>query len=166
MKDGNGDYKAPQKISQIQNPETPDVNAVVSLEKIKDEWAEIIDAVKSKKIHLGSFLNEGYPTGVHDRTLEISFGKENGFHINTINQNRQLIQEIILEKTGFKLKINCKKNESEELNTALKKQRVNDEPEVQEKQEIKVQEVTNDKNTLQIPIVKKVIELFDGEIVR
>jgi len=98
-------------MSQNQNPETPDVNAVVSLEKIKDEWAEIIDAVKSKKIHLGSFLNEGYPTGVHDRTLEISFGKENGFHINTINQNRQLIQEIILEKTGFKLKINCKKNE-------------------------------------------------------
>ena len=79
------------------------------LEKIKNDWSEIIDAVKSKKIHLGSFLNEGYPTGVHDRTLEISFGKENGFHINTINQNRQLIQEIILEKTGFKLKINCKK---------------------------------------------------------
>ena len=142
------------------------MNAVVSLEKIKNDWSEIIDAVKSKKIHLGSFLNEGYPTGVHDGTLEISFGKENGFHINTIKQNRQLIQEIILEKTGFKLKINCKKNESEEFNKALKEQRVNDEPEVQEIQEIKVQEVTDDKNTLQIPIVKKVIELFDGEIVR
>jgi len=166
VKDGNGDYKAPQKTPENQNPEPPNVNAVVSLEKIKDEWAEIIDAVKSKKIHLGSFLNEGYPTGVHDRTLEISFGKENGFHINTINQNRQLIQEIILEKAGFKLKINCKKNESEEFNKALKEQRVNDEPEVQEIQEIKVQEVTDDKNTLQIPIVKKVIELFDGEIVR
>ena len=97
--------------------------------------------------------------------LFISFGKENGFHINTINQNKQLIQEVILEKTGFKLKINCKKNESEEFNKALK-ERENDEPEVQEIQEIKVQEVTDDKNTLQIPIVKKVIELFDGEIVR
>jgi len=166
VKDGNVDYKAPQEVSQNQNPETPDMNAVVSLEKIKNEWTEIIDAVKSKKIHLGSFLNEGYPTGVHDRTLEISFGKENGFHINTINQNRQLIQEIILEKTGFKLKINCKKNESEEFNKALKEQRVNDEPEVQEIQEIKVQEVQDDANTMQIPIVKKVIELFDGEIVR
>jgi len=48
----------------------------------------------------------------------------------------------------------------------LKEQRVTDEPEVQEIQEIKVQEVTDDKNTLQIPIVKKVIELFDGEIIR
>ena len=166
VKDGNGDYKAPQKNPENQNPEPPDVNAVVSLEKIKNDWSEIIDAVKSKKIHLGSFLNEGYPTGVHDGTLEISFGKENGFHISTIKQNRQLIQEIILEKTGFKLKINCKKNESEEFNKALKEQRVTDEPEVQEIQEIKVQEVTDDKNTLQIPIVKKVIELFDGEIIR
>lgn len=167
VKDGNGgDYKASQENLQNKNPETPDVNAVVSLEKIKNEWAEIIDAVKSKKIHLGSFLNEGYPTGVHDKTLEISFGKENGFHINTINQNKHLIQEILLEKTGFKLKINCKKNESEEFNEALKEQRESDEPEVQEIQEIKVQQVQDDANTMQIPIVKKVIELFDGEIVR
>ena len=165
VKDGNGDYKAPQKNPGNQNPEPPDMNAVVSLEKIKNDWSEIIDAVKSKKIHLGSFLNEGYPTGVHDGTLEISFGKENGFHINTIKQNRQLIQEIILEKTGFKLKINCKTNESEEFNKAPKEQRVDDEPEVQEIKEIKVQEVADDKNTLQIPIVKKVIELFDGEII-
>ncbi|MFQ5677030.1 MAG: DNA polymerase III subunit gamma/tau [bacterium] len=154
--------KAPHARSTAPVAGPPDENAIVSLEKIKDEWPEIVDGVKGKKIHLGSFLNEGYPTALKDGVLEISFGKDNGFHINTINQNRAIIQEIILERSGFKPKILCKKNDSEEFNQMLK-HRTDERSEPQEIKEINVQEL--DEETMQIPIVKKVIELFDGEIV-
>ncbi|NIR48791.1 DNA polymerase III subunit gamma/tau [candidate division KSB1 bacterium] len=126
-----------------------------SLNKLKALWPQIINEVKGKKIHLGSFLNEGYPTGLHGGTLEISFGKENGFHINTINQNRHLIQEVIFEHTGYRLKIQCRKHESEEFQDILVKHKPAKEPQM---------DPEVDENT-QIPILKKVIELFDGEIV-
>lgn len=160
-------YKPASAAAANEAIECSEIKAVVSLEKIKNEWPDIIDSVKGKKIHLGSFLNEGYPTNVKDGILEISFGKDNGFHINTINHNRQLIQEIILKHTGFKLKIHCRKSDSEEFNLMLSQYRAEEKSATQEIQEIEVrkgQAVNED--TMQIPIVKKVIELFDGEIVR
>lgn len=137
-------------------------NSVVSLEKIKNEWLNIIDAVKSQKIHLGSFLNEGCPTGLQEGTLEISFGKENGFHIKTILQNRQLIQTVIYNQTGFNLSIHCKKNDSEEFRQ-LRMQQLNGNYLSGGHVE---QDKHNDEDMLQIPIVKKVVDVFDGELVK
>jgi DNA polymerase-3 subunit gamma/tau len=147
----NGSEHKPPAVSM------PGEIVEASLGAIKQNWAEIVDEVKGNKIHLGSFLNEGYPTGMKDGMLEISFGKENGFHINTINQNRQLIEKIIQSKTGMRLRIQCKKNEAEDFKEILDRNKPAEpvttvpEPEV---------------NVMQIPIVKRVIEMFDGEIVR
>ncbi len=128
-----------------------------SLNTIKEKWGEIIDDVKGNKIHLGSFLNEGYPTGMKDGMLEISFGKENGFHINAINSNRQMIETIVLNKTGFKLKIKCKKNEAEDFKQILEHHKpdrpMENHPASQEP-------------VLMTPVLKRVIEVFDGELVR
>ncbi len=52
--------------------------------------------------------------------------------------------------------IHCRKNESEEFREILAKHR----PEFQ------AEPASNDDNGLKIPIIKKVIEMFDGEIVR
>lgn len=128
-----------------------------SLETIKKKWAEIIDGVKSKKIHLGSFLNEGYPTGIDDGVLEISFGKENGFHISTLNKNRMVIQKTIFEQTGMRIQIQCKKNESKEFTQILKQHQPEENSEPSDNKR---------GDTMQIPIVKKIIEVFDGEIVQ
>ncbi len=128
-----------------------------SLNTIKEKWPEIVDELKRNKIHLGSFLNEGYPTGLKDGVLEIAFGKENGFHIHTLNQNRQLIEKSILSKTGFKLRIQCRKNEAEDFKEIL----AHHKPAASA-----AAPPANAEDVLQIPIVKRVIEIFDGEIVR
>ncbi|MFQ5602180.1 MAG: DNA polymerase III subunit gamma/tau [bacterium] len=148
----NGNDASHASVSAGQTDEA----AAASLGKIKEKWSEIVEEVRSKKIHLGSFLNEGYPTHFHDGILEISFGKENGFHINAINQNKLLIQEVILKLTGIKLQIHCKKNDSEEFKEILSKH----------KPDSVAERPVEDESSLQIPIIKKVIELFDGEIVR
>lgn len=129
-----------------------------SLESIKNRWSDIVEEVRTKKIHLGSFLNEGYPTALEDGILEISFGKENGFHIDTINQNRRLIENVIFNQTGLKLRIQCKKNESEEFKQILMRHK----PEKNLQKQVQVVE----EDSAKIPIVKKIIEIFDGEIVR
>ncbi|MFQ5636976.1 MAG: DNA polymerase III subunit gamma/tau [bacterium] len=131
-------------------------NNIVSLSKIQELWPQIIDAVKSQKIHLGSFLNEGYPTAVHEGALEISFGKNNGFHISTINSNKRLIQEIISKIVGFRLQIACQRSDKDNLNELCEDSMP---PLQQEKQGEREPD-------LQVPILKKVIEAFDGEIVK
>jgi DNA polymerase-3 subunit gamma/tau len=138
-------------------PVIPNEMMEASLNTIKEKWPAIVDELKRNKIHLGSFLNEGYPTGLKDGVLEISFGKENGFHIHTLNQNRQLIEKSILSKTGFKLRIQCRKNEAEDFKEIL----AHHKPAAPA-----ATPPASAEDVLQIPIVKRVIEIFDGEIIR
>lgn len=137
------------------------IDPVVTFEKIKMQWSAIINAVKSKKIHLGSFLNEGFPSRIEGNTLEISFGKDNGFHIKTITQNRKVIQEVIFELTGFRLNLVCKKNAADAFN-APQAEPQND-GSTGEKQGDVCPETMQD--VTQIPMVKKVLEVFGGELV-
>lgn len=83
----------------------------IDLTAVEAHWVEIVEAVKTKKIALGSFLSEGWPTKVADQALEITFSKNNGFHIDSIEKNRRLIQEVIAQILGVNLRILCKKDE-------------------------------------------------------
>ncbi len=171
----------PTNNNSVEVSETPppSENTVVSFEKIKADWLAIIEEVKAKKIHLGSFLNEGFPTNLKDSILEISFGKENGFHMRSVDTNKVLVQKVIFEKTGFQVKLHCHKNESDEFNQ-IQTQRRDNPPELVQPQpstfsqsplpapdpaeSMEYVEPAEDE-ALQIPILKKVIEVFDGEIV-
>lgn len=133
-----------------------------SLEKIKSDWPQIVDAVKKMKIHLGSFLNEGYPTRLQGGALEISFGKNNTFHLRTVQQNRKMVQEAVLGITGLSLRIQCHQNDTEEFKQALTQHRSVPVVEIEDEPTPDV----NDDDMLEIPLVKKVIEIFDGEIVK
>lgn len=129
-----------------------------TLHIIQEQWQDIVAGVKNIRIHLGSFLNEGYPTEIKNDYLMISFGKDNGFHINTLNQNRRLIQKVIGEITGYAVKIKCVKNESEAFNQFLQNYK-------SALQSSKTKETIDEESIVQIPIVKKIIEVFDGEII-
>lgn len=158
---GKSVEKPPEKPNGSPRPEnnvtvSPE-NSVVSLAKIKNEWPKIIDDVKGKKIHLGSFLNEGFPTSLQDGVLDISFGEGSSFHLKTVEQNRKIVEEVICDNTGFRLRIRCHKNETEEFREVLTQQRP-----VETVEEEQVPESEG----LHIPILKRVIEEFDGELVK
>ena len=89
--------------------------------------------------------------------LEISFGEGSSFHLKTVEQNRRLVEQVICDNTGFRLRIFCHKNETEEFREVL----------TQEKpaETVKEEQVPESEG-VHIPILKRVIEEFDGELVK
>jgi len=82
----------------------------ITLEKVEEQWQEIIKEVKKRKIALGSFLSEGWPTRVKDNTVEISFSADNGFHLKSIEMNRDTVQDIASQVLGTQVRIRCKQD--------------------------------------------------------
>ena len=146
----------PAQQSRSAEPSASDA-AAPELTEVQRAWEQIVDAVKAKKIHIGSFLNEGYPTASHDGVLQISFGKENGFHMDRVSQHRRLIEEVIEQVIGVRFQIKCIKDDSKSFKQIIE----TSQPEPEESKP----DLTQPQD-LQIPILKKVIEIFDGEVVR
>jgi hypothetical protein len=97
--------------------------------------------------------------------------------MRTVDTNKLIVQKVIFEKTGFQVRLFCHKNESDEF-IRLQTQRKEGAPEpVRQMREypsstepeehlepVEPPEPAED-DSLQIPILKKIIEVFDGEIV-
>lgn len=122
----------------------------LTLETIAGQWSHIIEEIKKQKIALGSFLNEGWPERIEDNELVIAFGMENGFHISSINRNRRSIEEIIRAVIGSPVRIKC----------------------IQSQQTVEKNGAGSNGNSYveklgqKIPLIKTIIDEFDGELVK
>jgi len=83
-----------------------------ALEKIQQCWRRIIEQVTAQRISLGTFLELGLPASLTDATLEICFDQGSGFQINSVNNQKTFIQEIIAAETGYRVRLVCRKDES------------------------------------------------------
>ncbi len=119
----------------------------ISIEIVKEHWQQLIDEMKKQKIAYGAFLEEGRPLKVENNTLTIAFGMENGFHISYLERNYQDVEKIITKILGAPLKIKYIKAKPENSEGIPEKTSYTD----------KVGE--------KIPLVKTIVEVFDGEIV-
>ncbi len=138
----------PSQSSRVKT--TSDKQIPITIEKMKEQWAHIIEEIKKRKIALGSFLNEGLPERIDGDELIIAFGMENGFHISSINRNRKDIEKIIGEVVGFPIRLKCIQSEISGVNQT---------------------NGTNgnsyiDKLAQKIPLIKTIIEEFDGELIK
>ncbi len=122
----------------------------ISLDKIIEAWSEIIEQVKKVKIALGSFLNEGVPSKLENDTLFISFRKENGFHMKTITQQIHSIEDVLYRVLAVNLTIKCTRDDT-----------------------IKIKKTSHNGNDYSLegvskrePMLKTIIDVFDGELVR
>jgi len=131
--------------------EASEIEPSVTLATIEQQWSHIIEEIKKQKIALGSFLNEGWPERIEGNELSVAFGMENGFHISSINRNRRSIEEIIREIIGAPIRIKCiqsqqaaeKSNESASNGNSYV-----------------------EKLGQKIPLIKTIIDEFDGELVK
>ncbi len=89
-----------------------------ALEKIQQSWRRIIEKVTAQRISLGAFLELGVPASLTDATLEICFDQGSGFQINSVNNQKTFIQEIITVETGYRVRLVCRKDESKVLHEA------------------------------------------------
>lgn len=149
----------PENKSDIQH-DAKDTKSVdfsdLSIDSIKGSWDDFVDDVQSKNALTGSFLKEGTPVEFADNKIQISFNPENGFHIHSIERNREIVNQFLEVFYGTKLGFTCVKREfsKEEKEKTLRKI-----------------ERTSKKDQLQKilerePIIKAIIDTFGGESVR
>jgi len=126
----------------------------VTLKEIENRWQEILEAVKREKIALGSFLSEGWPTRLEGTILEITFGANNGFHINSVQRNQNVIHAIIEKILGVRLRIKCRRD-TEGILEKVRKMPSN----VDRKEQFQ-------KLLQENKIVKYIVDTFDAELVK
>ena len=119
----------------------------ISFGTLKEGWQQLIDEMKKHKIAYGNFLDEGKPEKLEGNTLTIAFGMDNGFHISYLERNHKEVEAIINKILGSQLKIKFKKTKPENSEGDSKNSNYID----------KVEE--------KIPVIKTIVEVFDGEIV-
>jgi DNA polymerase-3 subunit gamma/tau len=126
----------------------------IVLADIENRWNEVVEEVKKRKIALGSFLSEGWPTQLRDNTLEITFGANNGFHISSIERNRETIQNILAEVLGTMVRIRCRKDEE-----GILEQRRKTPARIDKQQELQKLLDAN-------PMANAIVETFDAVLVK
>ncbi len=119
----------------------------ISIETVKENWQLLIDEMKKQKIAYGAFLDEGRPEKMEGNTLTIAFGIDNGFHISYLERNHKDVEKIISKILGAPLRIKYTKIKPE-----------NSESDSGNNNYI-------EKLGQKIPLVKTIVDVFDGEIV-
>ncbi|MDP2913233.1 MAG: DNA polymerase III subunit gamma/tau [Candidatus Omnitrophota bacterium] len=78
------------------------------LNEALSSWESIVNYVKTKKISIGSYLQEGYPVSLENGILTIGFSKEFQFHKEMLGslENRRLIEEAVRIILNLGLKVN------------------------------------------------------------
>ncbi|UCE20117.1 MAG: DNA polymerase III subunit gamma/tau [Gemmatimonadota bacterium] len=144
-------------VTQTEQPqqETEPVEST-HLEPIRDRWNDIVQKVKKKKMGLGTFLGSGTPTRLDKDVLTVSFAKGNGFSIEIINRDKKIVTDILHEEFGKTLSLECIIDETQDPAP-------DPSSEANRPDSLKLDAERLYENE---PIVKKIVDVFDGKIVQ
>jgi DNA polymerase III subunit gamma/tau len=128
---------------------------VLSLGEIQRRWSEVLGEVKNNKLSLWSLIKDGELVGLEDDTLTIEFGNGNSFHKNQAEkrENLNLIQKalggIFTPPLKLKFELNQLKGSSpsESGNT-------------------KSDTGAGPARIAEDPLIKSILDNFEGEIIR
>ena len=119
------------------------------LEQIKNEWGIIISKINVDKPSIAAILEDYSPISVIDNIIMLKPIRETGFSMKAMDRSMKYIENILFETLGNKLTLSFQKNvPSSTVNKNSKSQKMQD-------SDPKDEEVFN-----------KVVDLFDGEILR
>jgi len=142
---------SPEEAETDCGSEASSPQAGAQLEQIKQQWPQIIDEIKKRKIALGSFLGEGHPEKItEDNVLIIGFNADNAFHMNSVNKNKKNIEDIFQEVLGLSLRIKC-------IQTKILSEASAAAPNGNSYM---------DRLTQKIPLIKTIVDEFDGELIK
>jgi len=126
----------------------------LDLAAIEEKWVQVVEAVKKKRIALGSLLVEGWPTRIEGVNLELAFASNNGFHISSVERQATVVEEAIQEVYGVRLKLRCVRTQKEKLASVRKMP-----GRVDKRTEFAKLAKEND-------LVKEIVDKFDAEFVK
>jgi len=120
----------------------------LNIDHIKDNWQSFIDKVHIKKPSIASILDKSIPIDLVEGKITIKISSGLDFHLSMIENNRNVINKILLSDFGEGVQFSLEKN-TENDNTSLNKN-----------QETQIDNSENDEQ-----IRDKIVDLFDGEII-
>lgn len=119
------------------------------LVKIKSKWADVISKVSVEKPSIAVVLEDFIPESCKDSLLILKPVRETGFSMRAMERSMKNIEEVLLGLIGVKLSLSFKKN-------------VTNSP-----TEIVVNNIQKqDSDPKDEEVFNKVVDLFDGEILR
>jgi DNA polymerase-3 subunit gamma/tau len=160
-----------EKSSDIQDRETElaeagpadkSQNAIQLIaESVKKIWPKVIQAIKSKKISIASYLNEGRIVGFKGSVIKLGFGKKSNFYKEALEHlnNKKFVEDTASDLFGQKIQLEfVTLEESEEdvlkIGNSLN---LNVDEELEDETE---------KSAFDDPIIQSAIEIFNGKIIK
>jgi len=95
-----------QQISDVSSEKSSEElkTIAIDLADIKSKWPDIINKVRSNKIALASFMEEGIPYATEYNRLTIAYDNSSTFHLEHVEKNRKVIESIL--RQDFQIPVN------------------------------------------------------------
>ncbi len=120
---------------------------IIKLKEMEEKWPNIVEKIHIERPSIGAIIEECKPTDIIGNILTIkSFGKS-GFNIKLVERGVQVIEKIIKAETGTDLKLKIKNGEEAGVSQNKKPEKAEHNPDEKK-------------------LFNKVVEVFDGEILR
>ena len=165
--------KPPAKIKEKEEPYAEEVSQI---QEITERWEEVLESVRKQDTPLHACLAESTPHRLENNLLYLIFPKNYSFHKDRVAKKSNIVEEALKEILGKEFKIKCITGENKNASRAPEKteeeiesssEEFSGEPEPE--QELKApphEPAFNSEEKKEVePIVEKVLEMFEGEIV-
>jgi len=126
--------------------------AVINIEELKGKWSEIITSVTNLRTSVGMVLEHCIPLEFVGKKAQVGMVDQPRFNLDLLKNNKEMIEDVAADHVKQKIKI--------KFFTVKKDKQLEEEL---SKNGVPQNQVENSKSD---PVVDRVIELFDGEILR
>ena len=128
------------------------INYSLNLDVVKEKWDDFVDKVSKQRPSIGAILDNAEPLELNENLLTVNIFDLPKFSIGNLEHNQEIINQFAQEHYDMALKIIPKLMESDKAGHKLK----DNDPKMNK----------DDAATSKDAVVSKVLEVFDGEILR
>ncbi len=150
--EANGPIAKQNEVNEPKKDDKTKKKAELNVEELKDKWSEIITSVTNLRTSVGMVLEHCIPLEFIGKKVQVGMVNQPRFNLDLIRKNTEMIEDVATKHMKQNMKINFFTIEKDkDLEEELSKNGV---PQNQ---------AASTKSNL---VVDRVIELFDGEILR
>ncbi|MBT3663114.1 MAG: DNA polymerase III subunit gamma/tau [Candidatus Marinimicrobia bacterium] len=142
----------PEKVDPIEEPPVP--TQKISLEEIEKGWLRFIEGIRKERPSIGTVLEHSEPFELIGNRLVIKVYDLPKFSVGSLNRNNRVVEKFIEDHYGASFQLVAEWQEGKGTTDRIEKSR--------EKQDSS----DGDKNKDGDQVVSRVLEVFDGEILR
>jgi len=103
----------------VQVEVAPEVVPALDLQRVKDMWPAVAEAVREQNAMVAALVGEAVPSALEDQRLTISFPADAGFHKKKAEANRELVLGALRSLTGTALAVAFELSETAEAPATL-----------------------------------------------